>query len=421
MSARIDASAARRLVEVCCDTYPGFDGGWRSEIERLTRLGEIRRVARYIGDQGVIITPRDGNDRLFFTPASVTRGPAPSSGWLPDAMQNFEALSPLALDESRRRVDKVLDAAFLDRDAHHAAVLVAWHGHLIGECYADGFDADMPLESWSMGKTILSALVGQLVGRGALVLDAPAPVGVWRSPGDPRGGITLRHLLNMSSGLSCSGMEQPRQDWNGALPDHFMPYASAIDVARYATDRPAEHPPATVGRYRNCDPLALSLILHDTVRNVLREDPLAWPQTSLFDRIGMRGLIHETDRYGRFIITGFNYGSARDWARFGHLYLHNGLWNGERILPAGWVGFSRTPAPAWPEADYGAQLWINTNRAFPLPPDAFYLYGGGGQYVFVVPGDNIVIVRQGHSRGWAGAKVNVERLLSKIMTALGRT
>ncbi len=420
MRARIDAPAARRLVTVFRDTFTGFEADWNAEIARLSGLGEVCRTALFTGDQGAVILPRDGNRRLYFEPVPVTRGPVPSTGWLPDTMQDARALPAVMQDDARRRLSTVLDAAMADCDGYHASILVAWHGHLVGERYAEGLDADMPLESWSMGKTVMSALTGVLVGRGALALDQPAPLDEWRAPGDPRGMITVRHLLNMSSGLACTGMEEPRRAWKGSLPDHFTPYAGAVDVARYATGRPLEHPPASVGRYRNCDPLALSTIYHDTVRDALGEDPRTWPQAMLFDRIGMHGLVHETDRWGRFIITGFNYGTARDWARFGHLYLHDGVWDGERILPAGWVAFSRTPAPAWPEADYGAQLWINTNRAFPLPPDTFYLYGGGGQYVFVVPGDNLVIVRQGHTRGWAGAKAKVEGLLRDIMAALGR-
>ena len=415
---RLDATTARELVRACRESFPGFKADWRAETSRLAALGDVRRAACFHGDQGAIILPRDGDQRLFFSPAPVPRGPAPSQAWLPAAMRDDRALPASERDAARVRVASVLDDAMRDPHGHHAAILVARHGHVIGERYAAGLDADRPLESWSMGKTVMSALIGLLVGRGVLALDEPAPIAEWRAPGDARGAITLRHLLNMSSGLACTGMEEARAAWNGNLPNHFLPYAGAVEVARYAFERNPEHPPGTVGRYRNCDPLALSAIYHDTVRHVLGEDPLAWPQVNLFDRIGMRGLVHETDRWGRFIITGFNYGAARDWARFGHLLLHDGTWNGERVLPRGWVDFCRTPAPAWPERDYGGQLWINTNRAFPLPTDTFYLYGGGGQYVFVVPGANVVIVRQGHTRGWDGAKARVERLLTEIMAAL---
>ncbi len=418
VSVRLNSSTVRELVSACRTSFPGFSADWDAEATRLAGLGEVRRTACFNGDQGAIILPRDSDRHLYFEPVRVVRGPAPSDSWLPDAMRDGQALPANELDRARQRMSSVLDAAMADAQGHHAAILVAHHGHLVGERYAAGFNADMPLESWSMGKTVMSALIGLLVGRGALALDEPAPIAEWRAPGDARGGITLRHLLNMSSGLSCTGMDEPRAAWGGSLPDHFLPYAGAVDVARYASQRAAEHPPGTVGRYRNCDPLALSAIFHDTVCNALGEDPLTWPQVNLFDRIGMHGLVHETDRWGRFIITGFNYGTARDWARFGHLLLHDGAWNGEPVLPRGWVEFCRTPAPAWPEADYGGQLWINTNRAFPLPPDTFYQYGGGGQYVFVVPGADIVIVRQGHTRGWDGAKARVERLLAQIMAAL---
>lgn len=418
VAATVDAAAAGMLVEACRETWPGFEADFDAEATRLSRLGTVSRSARYLGDQGSLILPRDGDERLFFTPVPLRRGPSPGSGWLPDSMRDPQATRDADFEDSRRRVDAVLRAAMLDRQGHHAAILVARGGHIVGERYAEGFHADMPLESWSMGKTVMGALIGLLVARGVLELDQPAPVAAWRVPGDSRGRITVRHLLNMSSGLACVGFEEPRERWNGPLPEHFLPYAGAIDVARFATCRQAEHLPATVGRYRNCDPLTLSTIFHDTVRDALGDEPLSWPQRELFDALGMHGFVHEVDRWGRFIISGFNYGTARDWARFGHLYLNDGAWDGRRILPAGWVEFCRTPAPAWPEGAYGGQLWINSNRAFPLPADTFYLYGGGGQYVFVVPGSDLVIVRQGHTRGWAGAKAKVEMLLRDIMAAL---
>lgn len=402
----IDAQVATELVAAHRAAYPGFEAGWTEEERRLAALVSLTRSAQYVPDQGCLILSPDGDRSVAFEPASLRRGPRPMSGWC-------GARRPLPA------VQAALDAALGDKDASHAALLVVQHGDIVGEGYACGLTGDQPLESWSMGKSVISTLIGQLVGSGALALDAPAPVPAWHAPGDPRAQITLRHLLNMSSGLRCTGQDDPRSSWQDGLPEHFLPYAQALDVAQFATARPAEHPPAAVGRYRNCDTLTLSTVFHDTVRS-LGGNPLTWPQTELFDRLGMHGLTQEPDRAGRFIASGFNYGTARDWARLGMLYLQGGLWHGKRVLPEEWTRFVRTPAPAWKQGQYGGQFWINSIGEFPLPPDTFYMAGGGGQYVFMVPSINAVIVRMGHSCGWASAKTKVNEMLGALLPSLAK-
>jgi len=409
----MDADKAARMVAAYQTAFPGFTADWAAETDRLATLGAITRSARHTGDQGVMIIPDDEPLELQFEPVALNRGPLPSSGWLPASLLG-KAPDP----ELKQRVQEVIDAAFAETSAHDAAILVTQFGQILGEGYAPGFDADMPLESWSMGKSVMSTLIGLLVQRGLLDLDAPAPVAEWQSPGDPRARITLRHLLNMSSGLRCTGYQEPRAEWSSNLAEHFHPYTEAIDVARFATGREAQVPPATVGRYRNCDTLTLATIFEDQVRNRLGANPQSFPQDALFTPLGMHGLTHETDRWGRFIISGFNYGTARDWARLAHLYLNDGVWDGLRILPEGWVDFVRTPAPAWETGNYGGQFWLNTIGEYPLPEDTFFMAGGGGQFVFMVPSLDMVIVRQGHSRGWEQSKPRVGQLVGRIAEAL---
>jgi CubicO group peptidase (beta-lactamase class C family) len=355
---------------------------------------DTRRV-----DVTLELTPAVADDLI-----AVPYGP-PSSGPWPGGEQHDDA------------VGRVLESAFADPQAHHAAVVVVHRGRIVGERYRDGITADTPLESWSMGKSTMGTLIGMLIGRGALQRDARAPIDAWSRPGDPRGAITLRHLLNMSSGLRCTGQDDARETWRYGLPEHFLPYAEALDVARWATDRPLEYPPDTVGRYRNCDPLALASIFRETVLK-LGGDPLTWPQTELFDRLGMQGFVLETDRWGHFIISGFDYGTARDWARLGLLYLRDGVWNGERILPEGWVRFATASAPAWKHGEYGAQIWLNRINELALPADTYYFAGGGGQYVMVCPSLDLVVVRMGHTRGWEGARDKVNVMLTGITAAL---
>lgn len=402
----IDARIAAELVTAHRAAYPGFEADWAGEERHLAALGSLTRSAQYIPDQGCLILPPEGDRSLSFDPTPIHRGPLSMSSWC-------GALRPAPA------VQSALDTAFEDKEARHAALLVVHRGDIVGEGYADELTGDQPLESWSMGKSVMSTLIGQLVGSGALALDAPAPVPAWHAPGDPRAQITLRHLLNMSSGLRCTGQDDPRGHWQHGLPEHFLPYTQALDVEQFATTRPAEHPPASVGRYRNCDTLTLATIFHDTVRS-LGGNPLTWAQTELFDHLGMHGLTQEPDRAGRFIASGFNYGTARDWARLGLLYLRGGAWEGKRILPEAWTQFVRTPAPAWKQGQYGGQFWINSIGEFPLPPDTFYMAGGGGQYVFIVPSMDAVIVRMGHSCGWATSKTKVSEVLGALLPALAR-
>lgn len=414
VSITLDAPAIESLVANHRSAHPGFEADWQAERERLAKLGSVTRIAQFTGDQGSQILPEDGELGFHFSPVALTRGQPRGDEWLTTTIENAEPLN----EEMKRALEQALGESFADCNARHAAVVVVQHGRIVGEQYADGFNRDMPLESWSMGKSVLCTLIGLLVQGGMLALDSPAPIGAWQESGDERQKITLRHLLNMSSGLKCEGAEEPRTAWTTGVPEHFYPYASAINVEEFASQRNAEFAPATVGRYRNCDTLSLSTIYYHTVRNHLGGDPLSWPQTNLFDRIGMRGLIHETDRWGKFIISGFNYGTARDWARLGQLYLQDGWWNGEPLLSSEWVQFVRTPAPAWKKQNYGAQFWLNTDNEFCLPDDAFFMAGGGGQYVFIVPSLDVVVVRMGHARGYAASKTNVDTLLHRILAAL---
>ena len=144
---------------------------------------------------------------------------------------------------------------------------------------------------------------------------------------------------------------------------------------QFCISRLQEHPPNTVGRYRNCDPLSLGYIIKRTVTE-MGEEYLSWPQRALFDRIGIRRQVLETDPYGNFVMCGFDYGTPRNWARLGLLYLQDGVWMGERILPEGYVDFVSTPEPAWEKPEYGGLFKLNGTGKWNLPNDAI-LHGWG--------------------------------------------
>jgi CubicO group peptidase (beta-lactamase class C family) len=269
----------------------------------------------------------------------------------------------------------------------------------------------MQLESWSMGKSMTATFIGRLIQMGHLELWQPAPVPEWRfAPDDPRADIRIADLLRMSSGLRFSrgesSAEQMAASYVPGFQDHLLGYSAAIDIFKLSTSRDAEHPPNTVGRYRNSDPWTLGSIVRRVVENDLDEEYLTWPQRALFDKIGIRHFVMETDIYGNFILTGYNYGTARHWARLGLLYLQRGLWNGERLLTEEFVDFVQTPAPAWEEPVYGGLFWLNTpdetgrgSRIPSLPTDAYNAAGAGDQRTYIIPSRDLVIVVMSHRAG----------------------
>ena len=200
----------------------------------------------------------------------------------------------------------------------------------------------------------------------------------------------------------------------------FGPNSGAIDAFQFSITRPLQFEPNTVGRYRNADPLTLGYIVREIVR-ARGEEYLTYPQRALFDKLGMRGQVLETDPYGNFLLTGYDYGTARNWARLGMLYLNDGMWMGERLLPEGFVKFVSTPAPAWKEPVYGGMVWVNGDGAWNLPRDAYAFRGAGEQDVYVVPSHELVIVRMGHFPGAQVGARDLQRALALLMEAIPRS
>jgi len=355
----------------------------------------LTREARYFGDQGCVIIP-EGEDGVFFEPTAVTTAlPDPSTQ---DWPMGDVLPSDLPEGVDKDKLDAAVALAFQDPKSLTAAFVVLYKGQIVAERYGEDAHRDMQLESWSMGKSITATLIGLLIQQGALSLDQPAPVPAWQAEGDPRKAITVRNLLNMSSGLHFTAPRDPDYSEDEGYPDHMFIYTGAVDAFEYSYSKPLQFPPGTEGRYRNSDPLTLGYLVKKIVTE-RGEDYLAFPQRALFDRIGIRRQVLETDPYGNFLLTGYDYGTARNWARLGLLYLRDGLWLGERLLPEGFVDFVSTPAPGWKEPVYGGLFWVNGKGDYALPEEAYYMAGAGGQTTFVVPSHDLVIVRMGHFRG----------------------
>ncbi len=172
-----------------------------------------------------------------------------------------------------------------------------------------------------------------------------------------------------------------------------------------------------MGRYRNCDPLLIGYILKQALE-ARGESYLEFPRRYLFDKLGIRHMVLETDAWGNFIMTGFDYGSGRDWARLGLLMVQDGVWQGERLLPKGFTEFVSTPAPAWDPPRYGGLFWVNATGRTNLPKSAYNMAGQGGQHVFIVPSHGLVIVRLGHQAGDRALGPNLRKALGLIMDAI---
>ena len=317
-----------------------------------------------------------------------------------------------------RRIDAAVQAAFADPAALTAAFLVLHKGRIVAERYMPGITKDTQLESWSMGKSITATLFALLVKDGTYTLEQPAPVPEWRSPDDPRAKIRNIDLLRMSSGLRFIAGQDPDYTQDKGYPDHMFIYTGAVDAFAYSINRPLQFPPNTEGRYRNSDPLTIGYLIKQAVEK-RGEAYLTWPQRALFDRIGIRRQVLETDPYGNFLLSGYDYGTARNWARLGLLYLQDGVWQGTRILPEGWSKFVSTPAPAWKRPVYGGFFWINGDGGWNLPKEAYIMAGAGGQNTFIVPSHQLVVVRMGHFRGAGPARKATNEALRLLMEALG--
>jgi CubicO group peptidase (beta-lactamase class C family) len=379
----------------------------KSEV-RLTMHNGVVRRARLIGDQGCVTLPR-GDEKVFFTPVPVKPAlPDPETQDWPTG----DRLPPTPLPINSEKLAEAVSAAFDDhQNTLTEAFAVVYKGQLIAERYEAGMDLKTRLAGWSMGKSITATLMALLIKKGVYDLWQPAPIEEWQNVDDPRRNIRIADLLHMASGLRCLAPQDP--DPAPGYPDHVYVYTGAIDAFRWSITRPSQWLPNTVWRYRNCDPLSIGYLIRKAVESN-GENYLAWPQRELFDKLGIRRMVLETDPYGNFLLNGYELGSARDWLRLGMLYLQGGMWNGEQLLPEGWSDFVRTPAPT-SSGQYGAFFWLARSSGWPIPEDAYFMAGSGGQYTFIVPTHDLVVVRLGHDGGERAGTQALSRALDLLM------
>lgn len=306
-------------------------------------------------------------------------------------------------------IHSVIDSAFVENypgPRNTTSLLVAYKGKLIAEKYALGVTPETPVIGWSMTKTITGMLIGLLHERGAIDINAPAPIPEWQ--GTDKQNITINDILHMSSGLKFN------EDYLGFSNVSFMLYRRA-DMARYAKIRPAENAPGSTFNYATGDTLILSHIVQSAVGGGL-QDAYDFYQRELFHKLDIRSAFIEPDAKGTFVGGAYGYMTPRDWTRLGQFYLQRGEWNGQQILSKEWVDYAFTPSPA---ADfYGAQLWINTgSKEWPALPERIYHFSGHqGQEILMLPDYDLVVVRTGVTE--ADGDVGLQAFMQGILAAL---
>lgn len=306
---------------------------------------------------------------------------------------------PTGLDDVQ--LEKAINTAFQEKDPGNPvrtrAVVVVYDGMLVGEKYAPGYSRKSLFYSWSMVKSVWGALAGILVGNGNLQLEAPAPVPEWRAANDGREKITLEHILQHTTGLDVE------ENYSKATTVTNMLFREA-DMGAYAAAQPLRDLPGT--RFYYCS--ANSNILSRLIRHQLGDSAYhSFPARQLFYPLGMYSAILEPDASGTFVGSSYMLATARDYARFGQLYLNGGTWMGQEVLPAGWVSRTLEPAKAAKLGEYGLHMRLNrgaphdsSRRKFPdLPGDLFYAYGYEGEYIIVIPSKKLVMVRLGQTPG----------------------
>jgi len=316
--------------------------------------------------------------------------------------------SPIA----KARLDTAITPLFEDPEmAETRAFLVMYQGKVIAERYGEGYDEDTRFISWSMAKSVTGALIGFLVADGRLVLDDPAPVPAWQRTGDPRGEITLRQLLQMSSGLDhTETAEEGGKTVFEAATNRMLFLDGAQDVAAYAEARPMEARPGEKFEYSTATSMILSDIITRTLTRstdpqVRRDITLRFIRGRLLEPLGMDSTYPEFDPSGTFLGGSIIQATARDYAKFGEFLRHKGARKGAQHLPVSWVRFMTTSSENDPA--YGGHIWLNKHRPegrnpvlFPDngPDTIFAALGHLGQQIVVSPDQQLTVVRLGKTQ-----------------------
>lgn len=312
-------------------------------------------------------------------------------------------------------LNKTVEDAFAEpgetKNRRTRAIIVIYDGQIIAEKYADGFDKNTRQLGWSMAKSVTNSLIGILVRDGKLSLNDAAPFEEWKA--DKRSAITIHNLMQMSSGLQWEENYSKPSDATNML-------FKSKDAGLLASHSPYESEPGKVFEYSSGTSNMLAWIIRHTVGDSAY---YSFASERLFKKTGMHSMILEPDAGGTYVGSSYAFATPRDWGRFGLLFLNDGMFNGERILPEGWSEYSSTPCEGAPMGEYGAQFWLNAGsktdvvkRVYPdVPPDLYWADGYEGQNVFILPSKDLVVVKLSQS---SGNYLDDNQFLANIIKAL---
>ncbi len=388
-SMRTDIDYNRRIVSIkYSDVMPPRIVAWRRVLGCVQLpIGATEEALKYVPQ----------------VPAGITRPNFDNKEW-PMGDQNATAKLPEA---QQKALDVVVEKAF-DGQTYAGrtwGIVIVKDGKIVAERYAMDFDMHQAAQTHSAAKSFTSSLVGIGTWKYGMQLDKPGVLAGWRRPGDPRGAITLNHLLHMSSGLYGEAGGSPQQDI----------YSGGATVEGRAVTNILDTMPGTRFLYNPPD----TMLLMRAVREAVNNDKVFWmmPFEQLFWKIGMTRTTPASDWNGDFLMSGQTYSTARDFARFGLLYLNDGVWNGERVLPEGWAKYVSTPGPVQAENDprrYGGQFWIHTGIDG-LNTQAYTPDGAGGQFAMIIPAHKTIVVRRGFD---AGAGFKIAKFSADVIAAI---
>ncbi len=292
----------------------------------------------------------------------------------------------------------------LKKENKTRSVLVIYKDQIIAEDYADGFNKTSIFLGWSMTKSITSAVLGVMERQGKITLNQKNLFPEWE--GDSRKNITLRNLLNMNSGLAWD------EDYT-EISDVTKMLFLAPNMTEIQKNKPLTETPNNAWNYSSGTTNLLSGFIRNRFKS--RQEYLDYWYRELIDKLGMNSMLIETDFSGHFVGSSYGWATARDWGKFGLLYLHNGNWNGEQIINPSWVDFSKTPTND-SNGVYGGHFWLNAGGKFPdVPRDMFSCNGYQGQYVFIIPSKDLVVVRTGLLEN---PDFNINKFLSEIISSI---
>ncbi|MDB5576982.1 MAG: hypothetical protein JWR80_2158 [Bradyrhizobium sp.] len=353
--------------------------------------------------------------------------PLPATEGMPSPLLLPEIAGPSLVTPQSPQLAAALDRAFAEPEQppfrRTKAIVVVSDGRVVAERYAQGYGVETPILGFSATKSVMSALTGILLRKGRLTLDQPAPVAAWQGSGDPRQAITVDHLLRHTAGLAL-GSSLSASLASVLEPVNRMKFMEA-DMAAYAESVALDATPGTAWNYNDGNTLILSHLIREAAGG-RASDVLRLARQELFGPLGMRQVTLEFDAVGTPEGSSQMLMPARDWARFGMLYLNDGVAGDKRILPEGWVNYSASPTPnAW--VGMGAGFWTNQGDSFGAsyrtqrgwPRDAFFAKGTIGQYVIIIPSERLVIVRLGRSPNGPPEADGVFQLVRDVVAATG--